>query len=234
MEGIVKGAALVAVPGLIGLYIAKMGHSRVITDVFVVAIVVVLATAFAVMELVNLLIWPFRLGMRLLGLGGQRIDAAVASDMATGRKTTSHRKIVIFDGICVLCNNFGKFVISHLPDPNLVSFVPFQDPVANPHVNVKKLQEEFNFKEKELENRIAVVDGDKIFWGPDAVIRILSWCYFPFPLAQVGMFIPFPIRDAAYLTVANNRYRWFGTQALDKNFAKYLCPYIYFKQKKDD
>jgi hypothetical protein len=29
--------------------------------------------------------------------------------------------------------------------------------------------------------------------------------------------------------VASNRYAYFGTQALDKNFAKKLCPYYWFK-----
>ena len=45
------------------------------------------------------------------------------------------------------------------------------------------------------------------------------------------MVVPKPLRDAVYQIVAENRYRWFGTQALDKNFAKSLCPYFYFKQK---
>lgn len=63
----------------------------------------------------------------------------------------------------------------------------------------------------------------------DAVITILQWCYWPYPLTKLGLIVPHPIRDLAYITVATNRYRWFGTQPLEKNFAKYLCPYLYIK-----
>mmetsp|Transcript_1275 Transcript_1275/g.3132 ORF Transcript_1275/g.3132 Transcript_1275/m.3132 type:complete len:238 (+) Transcript_1275:180-893(+) len=224
------GLLFVVVPGGLGLYLAKHGHSRFITDIFVGIIITVLGSSFLVFELINLMIWPFRLVRRVLGLAPKPLPAAEASDLATGRKTTEKRKIVLFDGVCVLCNRFGRFVVSHLPDPNEVAFVPFQDPMANPHVNVKRLTEEFGFEDKELEDRIAVIEGDKIFWGPDAVITIMQWCYLPFPLAKLGLLVPFPIRDAAYLTVAKNRYRWFGTQPLDQNFAKYLCPYLYVKK----
>lgn len=230
MSGFAYGVAAVAVPGLIGLYVAKNGHSRVVTDVFVLAIVCALGAGVAALELVCLCIWPFRLCRRLAGFEAERLDPAAASEQAAGRRHTEKRRIVVFDGICVLCNRFGRFVVGRLPDPNEVSFVPFQDAKSNPHVSMRLLQQEFGFELAELQDRIAVVDGDKIYWGPDGVIRVLGWCFFPYnPVARLGLLVPWPIRDAAYLTVANNRYRWFGTQALDKNFAKYLCPYLYVK-----
>jgi len=215
--------------GLVGLYAAKNGHSRLLSDVFVGIIVSFLGGLYLIMEFFNLVFMPFRVGRRLLGFAPEKLDPQEASDLATGRKTTDKRRIVIFDGVCVLCNNFGWFVVQHLPDPNEVSFIPFQDPMANPHVSVKKLQEEFTFKEEELLDRIAAIDGDRIYWGPDAVITILQWCYMPFPLSKFLIIVPWAVRDAAYLTVAQNRYRWFGTQPLEQNFAKYLCPYLYVK-----
>lgn len=211
------------------LYVARHGHSKFLSDIVVGAILLVLGTSYVLLEGVNLMIWPFRFTARIIGMGPKRMEASEASALANGVKTTDHRRIVIFDGICVLCNTFGRFVVSHLPDPNVVSFIPFQDPTANPHINVKRLQEEFKFKEEELQDRIAVVDGDSIKWGADAVITILQWCYWPYPLTKLGLIVPYPIRDLAYITVATNRYRWFGTQPLEKNFAKYLCPYLYIK-----
>ena len=210
-------------------YVVKHGHSRLLTDIMVLFVLSGLGSLFVVFEFLNLIVWPFRFTRRLMGMGPPILDANVASDRATGRKTTSHRKIVIFDGVCVLCNRFGRFVVSHIPDPNVVSFLPFQDPMSNPHISIKNLTKEFEFDEKEVLDRIAVVSGDKIYWGADAIVEILQWCYWPFPLIRFLKIVPYPIRDALYLTVAKNRYRWFGTQPLDKNFAKYLCPYIYFK-----
>ena len=37
------------------------------------------------------------------------------------------RRLIIFDGICVLCNSFGRAAFYRLVNPDLVSFVPFQD-----------------------------------------------------------------------------------------------------------
>ena len=37
------------------------------------------------------------------------------------------RRLVIFDGICVLCNKFGRYSFYRLVNKDLVSFVPFQD-----------------------------------------------------------------------------------------------------------
>ena len=51
--------------------------------------------------------------------------------------------------------------------------------------------------------------------------------------ARFGLLVPGPLRDAAYQIVADHRYRWFGTQPLDNNFAKQLCPYYYFKEKQE-
>ena len=72
------------------------------------------------------------------------------------------RRLVIFDGICVLCNKFGRYSFYRLVNKDLVSFVPFQDSQhvrcssAQPplrrceaqstaQVNVDELQKQFNF-----------------------------------------------------------------------------------------
>lgn len=51
--------------------------------------------------------------------------------------------------------------------------------------------------------------------------------------AQVGFAVPRLLRDGAYLCIATRRYRWFGQQPLDTNFAKRLCPYYYFRKEAD-
>ena len=150
----------------------------------------------------------------------------------------STRKTVIFDGVCVLCNTAGSTMLRHLPDRNLISFLPFQDALSNPHVSLKRIKAEFpDFDEQELTNRICVLSGDKMLWGADAVIEACSWMYAPFPVMKLGLLVPGPIRDALYITVAKNRYEWFGTQPLEQNFAKNLCPYLYvrkFMEPKED
>jgi len=197
----------------------RRGHVAALTDCIVVTVTSVLLLVVAVLEVVRLLSWPLRslLG-RLMGLIVKKKTSAPVA-----------RRVVIFDGVCVLCNVFGRFVVGRLPNPGQINFVPFQDPKSNPHVNLPRLIEEFQFDTAQLQNRIAVVSGTKLLWGADAVLEIFSWCVWPYPLMQVGKVVPAALRDTLYLTVASNRYAYFGTQALDKNFAKKLCPYYWFK-----
>ena len=198
----------------------RRGHVAALTDCIVVTVTGVLLLVVAVLEVVRLLSWPLRslLG-RLMGLVVKKKKSPAPVP----------RRVVIFDGVCVLCNVFGRFVVGRLPNAGQINFVPFQDPKSNPHVNLPRLIEEFKFDTAQLQNRIAVVSGTNLLWGADAVLEIFSWCVWPYPLMQVGKVVPAALRDTLYLTVASNRYAYFGTQALDKNFAKKLCPYYWFK-----
>lgn len=161
-----------------------------------------------------------------------KVSRDEAAMQASGKRDISKRKIVIFDGICVLCNRAGQFVLVHLPDPNLVSFVPFQDALANPHVNLAKIKEEFPelVRDEQITEKICVISGEKMYWGADAVMEVCSWMHAPFHLVQYGWIIPRPIRDVLYTIVSSNRYDWFGTQPLEQNFAKSLCPYLQVKK----
>jgi hypothetical protein len=49
-------------------------------------------------------------------------------------------------------------------------------------------------------------------------------------VVSAGRVLPFPIRNAVYFAVSQNRYRFFGPQPLADKFAKSLCPYLYLKK----
>ena len=192
----------------------RQGHVRACTDLVILLVLIALGSVAFVFEFLRWVLFPLNWVQRRW-LRRARADV---------------RRLVIFDGICVLCNKFGRFSFYRLVNPDLVSFVPFQDAQ---HINIDELQAEFKFGEAEVKSRIAFVSGSRIFWGADAIIELCRWFDWPFPLARFGYLVPRPIRDVLYQIVADNRYRWFGTQALDKNFARQLCPYYYFKGKKN-
>lgn len=199
-----------------------MDHKRIFSTLIVGTVLFGLFATFFLLEIVFLILTPYRLLTKKAALSA---DEAAAE--ASGKRDKLKRRIVVFDGVCVLCNRAGQFVVSHLPDPNLVSFVPFQDALANPHVNLAKLREEFpDFRDEQLEERICVVSGERMLWGADAVMEVCSWMHAPFPIIKFGWVIPRPLRDVIYMTVSSNRYDWFGTQPLDRNFSKSLCPYL--------
>jgi predicted DCC family thiol-disulfide oxidoreductase YuxK len=193
----------------------RRGHVQACTDLVISLVLLALGSAGLVFEVLRWVLFPLNWVQRRW-LRRARADV---------------RRLVIFDGICVLCNKFGRFSFYRLVNPDLVSFVPFQD---SQHIKIDELQLEFKFGEADVKSRIAFVSGDRIFWGADAIIELCRWFDWPFPLARFAYLVPRPIRDVLYQIVADNRYRWFGTQALDKNFARQLCPYYYFKGKKGD
>ena len=83
-------------------------HVQMWTDAIVTTIVAAILSVVLVLEALRWLTLP----IRLIG--------------PTSKLDPKHRRIVIFDGICVLCNSFGAFVVYRLVDPNAVKFVPFQ------------------------------------------------------------------------------------------------------------
>jgi len=204
-----------------------VGHKRFFLNLIVGSILSGLFLTFFLLEIGFFILTPFRM---LMGKK-YKLPADEATAQASGKRDVLKRKIVVFDGVCVLCNRAGQFVVVHLPDPNQVAFVPFQDALANPHVSLAKIKQEFpGFEGQQLTERICVISGDKMLWGADAVMEVCSWMHAPFPLVQLGRIIPRPIRDIIYMTVSSNRYDWFGTQPLDQNFSKSLCPYLQVKK----
>mmetsp|Transcript_8456 Transcript_8456/g.11818 ORF Transcript_8456/g.11818 Transcript_8456/m.11818 type:complete len:263 (+) Transcript_8456:285-1073(+) len=200
----------------------KRGHVQAWTDIFVGSILGVLLLITSVFEILRICLLPLSKTILIR----RRL-------IPPGHGPRKHRRIVIFDGICVLCNRFGAFVHGRLIDTGAVDWVPFQDK-DNEHVDIPALVKEFSINEADLQDRICAISGNEILWGADAVIEVCQWCVWPYNLASLGKIVPFAFRDAIYRTVAGERYKWFGTQPLDENFAKYLCPYYYMNKKAFD
>jgi predicted DCC family thiol-disulfide oxidoreductase YuxK len=223
-----SGVAILPLFGFFSL-VATQGHAKAMNTVIVYTVLAGLGLTFLILEIIFLACTPFRLFSKRFGT--PLLSADQAAKLAAGHVDIEQRKIVIFDGVCVLCNGAGRFVVRHLPDPNLVSFVPFQDALSNPHVSLGKLKLEFpEIQDQHFTERIGIISGKKLLWASDAVMEVCTWMYFPFPLVALGKIIPRPIRDAIYTIVSKNRYDVFGTQPLDRNFSKSLCPYLAVKK----
>jgi predicted DCC family thiol-disulfide oxidoreductase YuxK len=52
--------------------------------------------------------------------------------------------------------------------------------------------------------------GGKLYVRSTAVLKVAGFLSFPWALAVVFRIIPRFLRDAAYKTIATNRYKWFG------------------------
>lgn len=111
-----------------------------------------------------------------------------------------HDKIIIYDGICNLCDGFILFVIDN-DKKNKFKFTPLQDEFS------KTILKESN---KDFEESILFYRDGIIFSKSSAVIQIFFELGFPFNLIQIFMAIPKFVRDKIYDFVARNRYKWFG------------------------
>lgn len=113
-------------------------------------------------------------------------------------------RIILFDGVCNLCNNWVKFVIQR--DPNgLFKFAPLQSEIG------KQLQVSYGIDNDHIDS-IVLIENGKAYTMSTAALRICSQLYGMIRFAKVFLFIPSFIRNVVYRTVAANRYRWFGKQ----------------------
>jgi len=112
--------------------------------------------------------------------------------------------VILFDGVCNLCNGFVQFVIRN-DKKNKFRFASLQSDSA------KKLLEPFHFPLDELKTIVLVEDG-KIYLRSRAVIRIASQLDGAWKLSAMLYIFPSFLSDAVYNLVSKYRYRLFGKQ----------------------
>jgi predicted DCC family thiol-disulfide oxidoreductase YuxK len=112
--------------------------------------------------------------------------------------------IVLFDGVCNLCNGSVQFIIRH-DRQGRFRFASLQSSVG------QDLQARFGMDPGRLDS-VILVEGDRWFKESDAALRIARGMSGAWKALAVFRVIPRPIRDAAYRLIARNRYRWFGKQ----------------------
>lgn len=112
--------------------------------------------------------------------------------------------IILFDGVCNLCNASVQFVIRHDPQARF-KFAALQSATA------EKLLQNCSFDRSSLDSVILVEDGH-VYIESDAALRIARKLGGGWSLLAGFSIVPRPIRDAVYRFIARNRYRWFGKQ----------------------
>ncbi len=114
--------------------------------------------------------------------------------------------LVLFDGVCALCDGSVRALIS-IDKNERLRFAPLQGPTAGAvlaaHSGVSR----------DLSTMLYVrgnADSEELFERSDAVFAILQDVGGVWGLLSVLRWVPRPIRDGVYRFVAKRRYRWFG------------------------
>ncbi len=110
--------------------------------------------------------------------------------------------IILFDGICHLCNGFVAFVIQRDSKARF-RFAPLQSEVG------KRLLIESGVPLQANES-VVLIEAGKGSVESKAVLRTMKILPWPWKLMYGFIVVPRPIRDAVYRWIARNRYRWFG------------------------
>lgn len=114
------------------------------------------------------------------------------------------RSIVLFDGVCNLCNGTVNFIIDRDPKGRFV-FAALQSQAGI------ELQKKHNLPPEALDS-VLLIEGDRVWQRSGAALRIAGRLRWPWPFFAIGLIIPAFLRDLVYNFIARRRYRWFGKE----------------------
>lgn len=111
--------------------------------------------------------------------------------------------VVLFDGVCNLCNASVNFLVDRDPERRL-HFASLQSDVG------AALAAKVGI-EPDQRDTMVLVEGDRGSVRSTAALRIARYLGFPWKLLYyAGILVPRFIRDAIYRFTAARRYKWFG------------------------
>jgi predicted DCC family thiol-disulfide oxidoreductase YuxK len=110
--------------------------------------------------------------------------------------------ILLFDGVCNLCNTSVQWVIRY-DRKSIFRFAALQSDVG------QQLLQQLGRSTNHFDSAV-VIDGNKVYTESDAPLTVASRLGGIWQLARIFWLVPKPVRDTVYRFVARNRYRWFG------------------------
>jgi len=115
----------------------------------------------------------------------------------------AEKKIILFDGVCNLCNSSVQFVIKR-DKKDQFRFAPLQSDVG------QKLVQERGIDTTMIDSIILIEPQVAYYTKSDAALKIAQQLSGAWPLMGVFLGVPSGIRNVVYDWIAKNRYRWYG------------------------
>jgi predicted DCC family thiol-disulfide oxidoreductase YuxK len=128
---------------------------------------------------------------------------AKQSPINMNKETIKHKKIILFDGVCNLCNGSVIFILEREKGP-LFKFASIQSGAGKELLEWCGLPTDYS-------QAVILIDNGRIYFGSTAALKIGQDLQFPWSvLSSVGLLVPKLIRDWVYSQIAQHRYQWFG------------------------
>lgn len=113
-----------------------------------------------------------------------------------------HKKLILFDGVCNLCNNSVQYVIKR-DQKNTYLFAPLQSKVG------QQIIEQFQIDTVKTDSILLYTNG-KLYSKSTAALKVAAKLGFPTNILSMFIIIPAFIRNWVYDFIAKNRYKWYG------------------------
>ena len=111
-------------------------------------------------------------------------------------------RLVLFDGVCNLCNGSVQFIIRHDPKETF-SFASLQSDTG------QRVLGDLGLSPTDMNSFVYVRDG-KAYRRSTAALMVAKDIGGFISLLYAFMLVPRPLRDMVYDLIARYRYRWFG------------------------
>ncbi|TKD65991.1 thiol-disulfide oxidoreductase DCC family protein [Flavobacterium sp. ASW18X] len=113
------------------------------------------------------------------------------------------KKIILFDGVCNLCNGAVQFIIKR-DKRSVFKFASLQSEIG------KRLTKERGIDTELLDSIILIEPGIAYYSKSTAALQIMKSFGGIWNLTRLFTVLPEGFRDIVYDFIAKNRYKWFG------------------------
>lgn len=110
--------------------------------------------------------------------------------------------LILFDGVCNLCNAWVRFVVRRDPT-GIFSFAAQQSSTGQALI-------EKHMRDVGQLSSVILIEENAIYTESDAVLQILARLGAPWSWIAFLRIIPRRVRDACYRFIVGRRYQWFG------------------------
>ena len=118
-------------------------------------------------------------------------------------KLPKDKKIILFDGLCNLCDSAVQFIIKH-DKKDVFRFISLQSDLG------KKITNYLGINTTNLDSIILYQPGYAYYYKSEAVFEIAKELGGIYSLSTIFSILPSSITDSIYDYIAENRYKWYG------------------------
>ena len=121
-------------------------------------------------------------------------------------KLPKNKKIILFDGVCNLCDATVQFIIKH-DKKDVFRFVALQSDLG------QEIIDYIGIDTSKTDSIILYEPGRAYFYKSEATIKIAAEIGGIYSILRLFSILPAGLSNGVYDFVARNRYKWYGKKA---------------------